>query len=585
MTNVSEQNLPEKAIKSEIINVLDIIAPSAFEVKANLMRIGKKFSRTFFVFTYPKYLTTGWFSPIINMDWPMDISFIVHPQESGQVLKQLMRKVTEVEAEIMEREEKGLIRDPKLEAAYQNLEDLRDRLQTSEERMFKFGLYLTIYSDTPEELDKIETQIRQVMESHLVYMKSAIYQQKEGYNSTNPFLLDQLQVYTPLNTGPLSTLFPFISFDLSANEGILYGINRHNNSLILFDRFSLENANVVTFAKAGSGKSYFSKLEILRSMMTGVDVIVIDPENEYQYLTETVGGSFFKISLNSDSHINPFDLPPPMEDEDPADVLRSSIINLVGLLRLMLGGLTPEEDAIIDRALTETYAARNITPESDFKNIEPPSMSDFQSVLEGMEGAESLAKRVEKYTRGTFAGFLNQPTNISFENQLVVFSIRDMEEELRPIAMYIILRYIWNTVRRNLKKRIVVVDEAWWMMKNEDSASFLYGLAKRARKYFLGLTTITQDINDFMASPYGSPIITNSSIQILLKQSPATIETVQKTFNLTDEEKYLLLEAEIGEGLFFAGTKHVAMKVVASLTEDKIVTTKPEEVLERRENL
>jgi len=517
------------------------------------------------------------------MDQAMDISFIAHPQETGQVLKNLMRKVTEVQEEISSRERKGLIRDPKLEAAYQNLEQLRDRLQTAEERIFKFGLYITAYGDTQEELDRTETRMRQTLESHLVYMKSALYQQREGYNSTNPFLLDQLRVYTPLNTGPLSTLFPFVSFDLSANEGILYGMNRHNNSLILFDRFSLENANMCVFAKSGSGKSYFSKLEILRSMMTGVDVIAIDPENEYQYLAETVGGSFFKISLNSKDHINPFDLPPPLEDEDPADVLRSSIINLVGLLRIMLGGLSPEEDALIDRALTETYAARDITPESDFSKTEMPLLTDFQAVLEGMEGAESLAKRLEKYTKGTFSGFLNQPTNIDLSNQLVIFSIRDMEEELRPIAMFIILRYIWSAVKRNLKKRLVVVDEAWLMMRHEDGASFLYGLAKRARKYWLGLTTITQDINDFMTSPYGQPIVTNSSLQILLKQSPATIETVKKIFNLTEEEKYLLLEAEVGEGLFFAGTKHVAIKVVASLTEDKIVTSKPEEILERKE--
>lgn len=575
----------EKSLAKEEVKVLDIIAPTAFEVKSNLAKVGKKFCRTFFIYTYPRYLTTGWFSPIINMDWPMDISFVIHPQETGQVLKNLMRKVTEVEAEIMERESKGLIRDPKLEAAYRNLENLRDRLQTSEERMFKFGIYISVYADVPEELEKAETQVRQVLESHLVYMKSALYQQKEGYTSTNPFLLDQLQVYTMLNTSPLSTLFPFVSFDLSAGEGILYGINRHNNSLILFDRFSLENANMTIFAKSGSGKSYFSKLEILRSMMTGTDVIVIDPENEYEYLTETVAGSFFKISLNSPRHINPFDLPTPLEGEDPADVLRSNIINLVGLLRIMLGGLTPEEDAIIDRAIAETYAARDITPESDFSKIEMPLMSDFQVVLEGMEGAESLVKRLEKYTKGTFAGFLNQPTNISLENQLVVFSIRDMEEELRPIAMFLILRYIWNGIRRKLKKRIVIVDEAWWLMRHDDGASFLYGLAKRARKYWLGLTTITQDVNDFMKSPYGQPIITNSSLQMLLKQSPATMDVVQKTFNLTEEEKYLLLEAEVGEGLFFAGTKHVAIKVVASLTEDKIVTSKPEEILERKENL
>jgi len=382
----------------------------------------------------------------------------------------------------------------------------------------------------------------------------------------------------------LSSIFPFVSFDLSSNEGILYGVNQHNNSLILFDRFSLENANSVVFAKAGSGKSYAVKLEILRSLMSGVDTIAVDPENEYQPLAEAIGGSFFNISLASPNHINPFDLPAPRPDEKAEDVLRSNIINLVGLLRIMLGGLTPEEDAICDRALTETYAARDITPETDPSTWQGkiPLMSDFEQVLEGMEGAESLVRRVRKFSKGTFAQFFNQPTNISMEKPFVVFGIRDMEDELRPIAMFIIMRYIWNKVRSELKKRILVVDEAWWIMKTADGASFLYGMAKRARKYWLGVTTITQDVSDFMKSEYGQPIITNSSLQLLMKQSPATIEVVQKTFNLTEEEKYLLLEAEVGEGIFFAGQKHVAIKVVASYTEDQIITTAPEEVLKIR---
>jgi len=450
--------------------------------------------------------------------------------------------------------------------------------------MFKFGLYLTAYGNNPKELEDIEITLRSILESRLIYIKPALYQQREGFNCSAPYGLDQLQVYTSMNTDPLSSIFPFVSFDLSSNEGILYGVNQHNNSLILFDRFSLENANSVVFAKAGSGKSYAVKLEILRSLMSGVDTIAVDPENEYQPLAEAIGGSFFNISLASPNHINPFDLPAPRPDEKAEDVLRSNIINLVGLLRIMLGGLTPEEDAICDRALTETYAARDITPETDPSTWQGkiPLMSDFEQVLEGMEGAESLVRRVRKFSKGTFAQFFNQPTNISMEKPFVVFGIRDMEDELRPIAMFIIMRYIWNKVRSELKKRILVVDEAWWIMKTADGASFLYGMAKRARKYWLGVTTITQDVSDFMKSEYGQPIITNSSLQLLMKQSPATIEVVQKTFNLTEEEKYLLLEAEVGEGIFFAGQKHVAIKVVAYYTEDQIITTAPEEVLKIR---
>ncbi|HRT18428.1 MAG TPA: ATP-binding protein [Candidatus Paceibacterota bacterium] len=571
----------EKYMEREVTSAIDIIAPASIEVHPNYIKLEEKLAKTYFVFSYPRYLTTGWLSPIINMDIPLDISFFFHPIETGSILKQLRKSVTEVQAEIMEREEKGLIRDPALETAYQDLEDLRGRLQTAQEKMFKFGLYITVYADDTKELEKIETTLRSTLESRLIYIKPALYQQKEGLLSTFPYGTDLLQIHNTLNTTPLSSIFPFISFDLSSNEGILYGINKHNNSLVLFDRFSMENANMVIFAKSGSGKSYAVKLEILRSLMMGTECIIIDPENEFKTLSESVDGSFFKISLSSESHINPFDLPEPREDERVEDVLRSNIINLVGLMRIMLGGLTPEEDAIMDQALSETYAAKDITPNSDpsmwAENV--PIMSDLESVLETMEGADSLVERLRKFTKGTFASFFNQKSNISMDNHLVVFGIRDMEDELRPMAMFIIMRYIWNTARATLKKRLLVIDEAWWMMKTEDGASFLFGICKRARKYWLGVTTITQDVSDFMQSDYGKPIITNSSIQLLLKQSPATIDLVQQTFNLTEQEKFLLLEAPVGEGIFFAGQKHVSIRIVASYTEDQIITTSPEEIV------
>jgi type IV secretory pathway VirB4 component len=563
------------------LTVKDIIAPSSLVTMPGNLKIGEKLARTFFIFSYPRYLTPAWLSPIINLNIPFDIAIHIHPVDTGATLKQIRKRITEIMAEIMEREEKGQIREPSLEIAYQDLETLRERLQTGQERMFKMGIYLTVYSDTEKELKEIEAHLRSILESRLIYIKPALYQQSQGFISTSPAGLDLLQIHNPMNTQALSSVFPFVSFDLSSNEGILYGINQHNNSLILFDRFSLENANSVIFAKSGSGKSYAVKLEILRSLMFGIDVIVLDPENEYKTLAQAVGGSFLNFSLTSPHHINPFDLPIPRPDENPEDVLRSNIINLVGLMRIMLGGLTPEEDALMDKALTETYAAKDITPETDPKTWQEkvPLIEDLQSVLEGMEGTESLVRRLKKFTTGTFAPFFNQPTNISMEKPLVVFGIRDLEDELRPMAMYIIMRYIWNKIRSELKKRILVVDEAWWMMKTEDGASFLFGVCKRGRKYWLGVTTITQDVGDFMKSEYGKPIITNSSMQFLLKQSPATIDIVQKTFNLTDEEKYALLEAEVGEGLFFAGQKHVLMKVVASYVEDQIITTSPEEIL------
>lgn len=578
-----KNDVTDQIFQEEKFDVRDIIAPPYVGITQDYIKLGDRFAKSFFIFSYPRYLNTGWFSPVIDLNVPMDISFFIHPVSSEQILKKLRKKITEVSSEIIEREEKGLVRDPSLEISYKDIETLRDKLMTAQEKMFRFGLYITVYERSEKELRETELTLRSIFESRLIYIKPAMFRQKDGFISCNPYGMDLINVHVPMDTEPLSTSFPFISFDLSSNEGILYGINKHNNSLVLFDRFSLENANLVCFAKSGSGKSYAIKLEILRYLMQGVDVIIIDPENEYEALAQGIGGAFFKISLTSENHVNPFDLPIPGPGEDPEDILRSNVINLVGLLRIMLGGLTAEEDSIVDEALTQVYAIRDITPQSDPKTWKEktPLMSDFTEILESMEGAESLVIRLKKYIKGTFADFFNQQSNITIDKNLVVFGIRDMEETLKPMALYIIMRYVWNMVRSNLKKRILVVDEAWWLMQSEDGASFLFGLAKRGRKYYLGVTTITQDVEDFMNSSYGKAIVSNSSLQLLLKQSTATIDVVQKTFNLTDQEKYLLLEAAVGEGLFFAGKKHVAISIIASQTEDIIITTKPDEVSAR----
>ncbi|MDQ5949126.1 MAG: conjugal transfer ATP-binding protein TraC [Patescibacteria group bacterium] len=571
--------LPQEIYDAGALELKDIIAPSALRVTPKEVNLGEKVLRSFFVISYPRFLSESWFAPVINLDKIFDVSIVIQPIQTSEVLRTFQKKVAEVQSQINSRESKGLVRDPMLDTAYQDLENLRDQLQQAQEKLFDVGLYITIYGDSETELDKIESEIKSILEAKMVYIKPALFQQEQGFKTTLPIGTDELKVYNKLNSSPLSSLFPFISFDLTSNKGILYGINRHNSSLILFDRFSLENYNSITFAKSGAGKSYNTKLEILRTLMFDTDVIVIDPEREYEYLAETVGGRYFNISLNSEHHINPFELPTPGEDESFANILRSNIINLVGLFRIMMGGLTPEEDAIIDRAITETYALKDITADSDFRDIEPPLMSDFELVLSGMEGGESLAQRLTKYTHGTWAGFINKPSNVDINKKLVVFSLRDMEDELKPIAMYIVTHYIWNVIRKKLKKRLLVIDEAWWMMKSEDTASFLLSLAKRGRKYYLGLATITQDVDDFMKSPYGVPIITNSSIQILLKQSPTSIDRLQQVFSLTDEEKYLLLESDVGEGIFFAGLKHVAVKVISSYTEDQIITSDPSQIL------
>jgi len=570
--------------KKDEKEVQNIIAPAGMEVEPGYLKLGDKFAKTVFIFNYPRYLSSGWFNSIINMPELMDISIFVHPVDTVLALRNLRRKTAQIEAQLMERQEKGLVRDPVLEIAHQDIESLRDQLQQAQEKLFNIGVYLTFYADNLDALEKLGEKINSIFESQLVYVKPAMFQQLDGFASTLPLNIDKLLINSPMNSGPVSSMFPFVSVDLTSDEGILYGINRHNNTLVIFDRFSLENANSVVFAKSGSGKSYACKLEILRYLMMGIDVLIIDPENEYQKLAESVGGSFFKISLTSESQINPFDIPIVPKGEDPADIFKSHILNLTGLIKLMLGAVTPEDEALLDSAIIATYESRNITPDQpNFMELEAPLLEDFQTVLESTEGGKNLAKRLERFTKGSYAGFTNKATNVDIKNRLIAFSVRDLEEQLRPIAMYIVLNFIWNLIRADVKKRIMLIDEAWWLMKYSDSANFLSFLAKRCRKYYLGLTTITQNVEDFLESPYGRPIISNSAIQLLLKQAPVGIDVVAKTFNLSGSEKQLLLEANIGEGLFFAGLKHVAIQIIASYFENKVITTNPEELLAQQQ--
>jgi type IV secretory pathway VirB4 component len=582
---VPAQGTADESKDAAFQNTRKIIAPSGAQVTPNYLKIGDKLVKTFFIFSYPRYLSTGWFEPIINLPNLFDISIFVNPVDTGTALKNLRKKSAQIESQINDQQEKGMVRDPLLETALKDIESLRDTLQQAQEKMFSVGVYIAVYADSTEQLARLESQLTSLTEAQLIYIKPALFEQLEGFFSVLPVGNDHLSVTTPLNSGPLSSFFPFVSEDLTSDEGIMYGVNRHNNSLVIFDRFSLENANQVVFAKSGSGKSYSTKLEIIRSLMVGIDVIVIDPENEYQRLAEAFGGSFFNISLSSEHHINPFDIPIIPENELPADVLRSHIVNLAGLIKLMLGGkITPEEDAVLDRAITETYASREITPDSDFSQAQPPLLEDLETVLRNLDGGLPMAERLYKFTKGSFAGFVNQSSSVDINNRLIVFSIRDLEEELRPVAMYVVLNFIWNLIRAKLKRRILIVDEAWIMMKNDDSATFLFGLVKRGRKYYLGISTITQDVEDFLRSPYGRPIITNSTIQLLLKQAPATIEVVAKAFDLTEAEKNLLLGAEIGTGLFFAGKRHVAIQIIPSFFEDKLITTDPKQLLMERKS-
>ena len=567
----------QKYYAQGINTIKDLISPSAVKISNSRLDIGTKFVRSHFILTYPRLISTGWLDAVINADIPLDLSIFIYPRDSEKVLRELKKKVGKIQASLQINAEQGQARDPELDTAYQDVEQLRDAIAQGVEKFYRVGIYVTVYGNSEEEMERYSKTIESFLSRQNIIAKRAALQMEDGFNSTLPILKDDLNVFSNLNTSPLSASFPFVSSDLSSDNGILYGINRHNTSLVIFDRFELENANSVIFATSGAGKSYAVKLELLRSLMMGTSVLVIDPENEYKLLADTIGGTYVNMSLNSDNRINPFDLPKPLPGENNADILRSAIIDILGLISLMVGTLTPEESATMERAIMETYAKRDITDSTPLEGKIMPTMSELVNVLTGIVGGESLAQRLYRYTEGAFAGIFNQRTNININNNFVVFNIRDLQEQLRPIAMYILLKYIWNEIRSEKKRRILAVDEAWLMMQHEDSAKFLYGLVKRARKYYLGVTTITQDVGDFLQSEYGKPIVTNSAMKLLLKQSTAAIDRIKEIFNLTDGESMVLLQSSVGQGIFFAGDRHVAIEIIAFPTEHKIITTNPKD--------
>ncbi len=577
------QQEAQRAYRSGLSTIRDIIAPAGFIVRSNYLQLGQTYIRTLFVYNYPRFLSTNWLSMVIDYDVTIDIAMYIYPQNTNEVLHKLERQTGRLESTRQIEQEKGLVRDPQLDVALQDIDEMRDTLTQGTNRLFHFGLYFTIASNSIEELDTVSKQLEGALGGMLIYTKESLLQMEQGFNSTLPVGQDELNVIRNLDTGSLSTTFPFTSTELTSDKGILYGLNRHNDSLVIFDRFELENANAIVLAKSGGGKSFAVKLEALRYLMLGTDVIVVDPENEYQKLAEAVGGSFLNISLGSAKRINPFDLPRPQEQRPDEDILKSNIATLTSLIRMMVGGVSPEEDAILDTALRETYALKDITDDPATHSNEPPILGDFVQVLGNVRGSESLIQRLSKYTEGSFAGIFNQQTNFELTGGFIAFSVRDLEESLRPIAMYVVLNYVWTVIRGQLKRRLMIVDEAWWMMQYEDSAKFLQGMAKRSRKYYLGLTIISQDVEDFLENKFGKPIVANASMQLLLKQSSSSIEKVAQVFNLTEQEKYLLLNANVGEGLFFAGQNHVAIRIIASYTENQIITSNPQELLAMRQ--
>lgn len=572
------KNLEEKGL-----SVRDIIAPQSIVVDFSHLQIGEYYYRTFFTSINRRFVTANWLSQLINFDHTATISMFIYPVESKNTLDELRRKIAEMEAEISTDIQRGRVVNPSTQAKLEDALSLQEQLVKGIERFFQYSLYVTVPAESLTEIDTVSKQVSSTLSSLLVAAIPTNLEQAEGFKTCLPTSLDHLMITRNMDTTSLATTFPFTSSELTSNEGILYGLNEHNGSLIIFDRFSLENANSVIFAKAGAGKSYTVKLEILRSLMFGTEIIVIDPENEYKTLCESVNGDFINFAYNSPNRINPFDLSL-LTSTSEENELNLKIQSLHSLFKVVMGDLSPTEDAILDRALSLTYKMKGITVDPATQKKTPPLMEDLYKAFIGMEEAQSqvLADRIEKFVKGSFAGVIDQPSNISIKNPFTVFSVRDLEDSVKPIAIYLILDYIWTKMRRDLKKRILVVDEAWYLMRHPDSAAFLHGIAKRARKYFLGLTTITQDVEDFLNTDYGKAIVTNSSIQILMKQSPAAIDRISQVFYLSEGEKHLLLSAGVGEGLFFAGNNHVAAQFIASPDEHRLITTKPQEILSRQ---
>lgn len=578
-----QKNLEKiKEFSRGLVTIQDIIAPEAIEVDFTYQKINSTYTRTLFVAGYPRTVPANWLSPLINFPHQISTAMFVFPVDSAEILDNLKRKITEMEAEIQSDLRAGKISNINTEVKLEDARFIREELAKGSERFFQFGLYVTIQANSKEQLDKVTKAVQSTLGALLIVSKKATLQMDEGFKTTLPMGNDKLLVTRNMDTTSLATTFPFTSSELTMETGIMYGINEHNDSLVIFDRFKMENANMVIFAKSGAGKSYTVKLEILRQMMFGTEVICMDPEHEYEELAKAVGGEYINFTFSSKAKINPFDLSNIYEEGE--NELGQKIISLHGLLKVMLGQMSAQQEALLDRSLVAAYKAKGITPDPATQINEPPLMEDVYKALIGMENKESddIAARLEKFITGSFRGIFDQKSNVDITSQLTVFSVKEMEEEMRPIAMYIILDFIWTRVRKKLKKRLLIIDEAWYFMKHPDSATFIYSMVKRARKYYLGITTITQDVEDFLHNDYGKAIVTNASIQFLMKQSTASIPVLAETFYLSQGERQLLVTSDVGEGIFFAGQNHVALRVVASEEEHGIITTNPEELLKRQ---
>ncbi len=564
------------------LSITDIIAPQKIETNFDFIKIGDVFIRTLFVSGYPRFVSPGWLEAVVNFDHSLDISFYVFPVQGKSVLDDLRRKIAEMEAEISTDLERGKVVNPSTQAKLDDARVLQEQLVKGIERFYEFSFYITIPAASEDELNNITRRVESTLGSLLIVAKHATLDMQKGFLSTVPFGVDRLAITRNMDTTSLATTFPFTTAELSSDKGILYGINSQNESFIIFDRFSLENSNMTVFATSGAGKSFFVKLESLRSLMLGTEVLIIDPENEYKVLAEAVGGEYINFSFSSPAHINPFDLAQVYEQGE--NQLGLKILSLHSLFKVIMGELNASQEALLDAALVAAYRAKGITQDPETQTKEPPLMEDLYKALIGKETTDAmdLAARLEKFVKGSYVGIFDKQTNINLNNPFTVFSVRDLQDALRPIAMFIILDYIWTKIRKDVRRRLLVVDEAWHMMRYQDTAQFLWSIVKRARKYYLGLTTITQDVEDFLSQDIGKAIVTNSAMRVLFKQSPAAIDTVSNVFYLSQGERQLLLAAGVGEGILFAGPHHAPIRVVASEEEYQFVTTKPQDIMDRK---
>lgn len=569
----------EQQFASDEFTIADLLAPQYYEVDFNHVQVNNRYYRILMVVNFPRVVRSTWLSPLINFESSLAISTFYYLVDSDEVIDKLKKKIAELEATLSTQYEKGVVLDPKSKVAYQDAQELIDNVASGKEKFFNMGMYIRLNSDNLEQLETMSKNVVSTLKAVGLEAVPLTLKMDEGFDSTLPYALDKIYRVRNMDTTSIAMTFPFVTSDLTMDKGILYGVNMHNNSMVVFDRFSMPNLNEVVFATSGAGKSYFVKLEALRYLLTGTQIIIIDPENEYEKLARAVDGEFITFSQDEGSKINPFEFLKESK-EGVRNVLRDKVLSLHTLIKLLLGELTNVEVSILDKAFMLTYNEKGINNDPETWKNPAPLLEDLYKILKGMAEPEAraLSARLEKYVFGSAAGVFNQSTNIDIKNKFTVFSIRDLQDDLRPIAMYMILDFIWTRVREDIRPRILIVDEAWTMMQYEDSAKFLYGIAKRGRKYYLGLTTISQDVDEFLTSRYGKAVVTNSSIQVLLKQSPAAIDIIEKTFNLSSGERSFVLSTKVGEGLFFAGKSHVGISIIASRAEHRLITSNPKEL-------